>query len=39
MDQDIALSERAGFAAHLTKPVRVEALDGALETVLAAPAT
>lgn len=36
MEQDVEQSERAGFAAHLTKPVRVEALDEALKTVLAA---
>ncbi|HYP16328.1 MAG TPA: ATP-binding protein, partial [Opitutus sp.] len=35
MEQDMALSERAGFAAHLTKPVRIEALDEALKSVLA----
>jgi len=35
MEQDVEQSERAGFAAHLTKPVRVEALDEALKTVLA----
>ncbi|HYD83578.1 MAG TPA: ATP-binding protein, partial [Opitutus sp.] len=34
-EQDLALSEQAGFAAHLTKPVRIEALDEALKTVLA----
>jgi CheY-like chemotaxis protein len=35
MEQDVEQSERAGFAAHLTKPVRVEALDEALKTVMA----
>ncbi len=34
-ESDLALSQRAGFAAHLTKPVRIEALDAALKTVLA----
>lgn len=35
MDQDVAQSEEAGFAAHLTKPVRIESLDAALREVLA----
>lgn len=34
-EQDVELSERAGFTAHLTKPIRVEALDEALKMVLA----
>jgi CheY-like chemotaxis protein len=29
-DADVARSARAGFIAHLTKPVRVQALDAAL---------
>ena len=29
-DADVARSARAGFVAHLTKPVRVQALDAAL---------
>lgn len=35
MEQDLARSQEAGFSAHLTKPVRVEALDAALTSVLA----
>ncbi len=34
MEQDIARSQKAGFGAHLTKPVRVESLDSALATIL-----
>jgi signal transduction histidine kinase len=34
MDQDISLSKEAGFVTHLTKPVRREALDAALKTVI-----
>jgi len=30
MEHDVALSERAGFIAHLTKPVHVHSLDAAL---------
>jgi PAS domain S-box-containing protein len=30
MEQDVALSENAGFIAHLTKPVRAQSLDAAL---------
>jgi PAS domain S-box-containing protein len=33
MERDIAASEASGFAAHLVKPVRVEALDRALAAV------
>jgi CheY-like chemotaxis protein len=33
MDTDIALSREAGFVAHLTKPVSVQALDEALSVV------
>lgn len=33
-DQDIARSQSAGFVAHLTKPVRVQALDAALAAVV-----
>ncbi len=32
MEEDIARSRQAGFATHLTKPVRVQALDAALAT-------
>jgi CheY-like chemotaxis protein len=34
MEGDLARSQRAGFSAHLTKPVRVQALDAALAGVL-----
>ena len=30
MEEDVSRSQAAGFVAHLTKPVTVEALDGAL---------
>jgi CheY-like chemotaxis protein len=30
MDEDVERSQAAGFAAHLTKPVSVQALDRAL---------
>ncbi|WP_081888079.1 PAS domain S-box protein [Verrucomicrobium sp. BvORR034] len=33
MEQDVAHSHESGFSLHLTKPVRVEALDQAIETV------
>ncbi len=35
MDKDVSLSKEAGFVAHLTKPVRMQALDLALKTVIA----
>ena len=34
-EEDIARSQQAGFGVHLTKPVRVQALDGALAEVTA----
>ena len=34
MEQDIARSRQSGFGAHLTKPVRIEALDNALAAIL-----
>ncbi|MEO6005168.1 MAG: PAS domain S-box protein [Opitutus sp.] len=34
MDDDIERSRAAGFVAHLTKPIRVEALDAALRDLL-----
>jgi signal transduction histidine kinase/CheY-like chemotaxis protein len=34
MEQDVARSQQAGFGAHLTKPVRVAALDKALADIL-----
>lgn len=34
MEQDLVRSQQAGFSAHLTKPVRVQALDAALASVL-----
>jgi CheY-like chemotaxis protein len=30
MEEDVSRSQAAGFVAHLTKPITVEALDGAL---------
>jgi CheY-like chemotaxis protein len=36
MDEDIARSQAAGFAAHLTKPVRVQSLESALAAAAAA---
>ncbi|MFT3781685.1 MAG: response regulator [Nibricoccus sp.] len=33
MDEDVRRSEEAGFAAHLTKPVSIEAMDRALSLV------
>jgi CheY-like chemotaxis protein len=36
MDKDIARSREAGFASHLVKPVRIESLEKALATALAA---
>ncbi|HWA27899.1 MAG TPA: ATP-binding protein [Lacunisphaera sp.] len=35
METDLALSKEAGFIAHLTKPVSVQALDAALATAIA----
>jgi CheY-like chemotaxis protein len=35
MEQDVSRSKNAGFTAHLTKPVRMDSLDKALETILA----
>ena len=35
MDEDIEHSRRAGFSAHLTKPVRIQTLDAALGIALA----
>jgi len=34
MEEDVAHSQRAGFVAHLTKPVRIQSLDSALATAL-----
>jgi signal transduction histidine kinase len=34
-EQDLARSQQAGFSVHLTKPVRVQALDAALAQILA----
>ena len=34
MEQDLAQSESAGFVAHLTKPVRVQSLDAALNEAM-----
>lgn len=34
MDQDLARSRKAGFSVHLTKPVRIQALDAALTDIL-----
>jgi len=31
MEHDVAKSRRAGFATHLTKPVRIKMIDDALE--------
>lgn len=36
MEQDVDRSRAAGFSAHLTKPVRIEALDEALSVALTA---
>ena len=33
MEEDVNRSQEAGFAAHLTKPVSVQALDDALAAV------
>jgi signal transduction histidine kinase/CheY-like chemotaxis protein len=33
-EQDVARSQKSGFVAHLTKPVRMESLDSALATFL-----
>ena len=38
-EQDLAQSRDAGFVAHLTKPVRVQTLDGALEAAAACRAS
>jgi PAS domain S-box-containing protein len=37
MEEDIALSRAAGFAAHLTKPIKIQALDEALALALRTP--
>lgn len=34
MDQDVVRSEKAGFFTHLTKPIRMETLDAALNALL-----
>ena len=34
MEEDVAHSQKAGFVAHLTKPVRIQSLDSALATAL-----
>jgi CheY-like chemotaxis protein len=34
MDEDVAHSQKAGFVAHLTKPVRIQSLDSALVAAL-----
>ncbi|HEV2454559.1 MAG TPA: response regulator [Verrucomicrobiae bacterium] len=34
MDQDVARSENAGFDAHLTKPVRIQSLEAALDATV-----
>ena len=39
MEQDVAKSRAAGFGAHLTKPVRVQSLEKALESLAKTPAS
>ena len=39
MNGDIQKSLQAGFSEHLVKPVKLERLEAAIETVMAAPAT
>jgi PAS domain S-box-containing protein len=34
MEEDVAHSQKAGFVAHFTKPVRIQSLDSALATAL-----
>jgi PAS domain S-box-containing protein len=34
MEEDVVHSQKAGFVAHLTKPVRIQSLDSALATAL-----
>ncbi|HEY1717872.1 MAG TPA: ATP-binding protein [Verrucomicrobiae bacterium] len=34
MEQDVARSQKSGFVAHLTKPVRMESLDNALAAIV-----
>lgn len=34
MDSDLATSKNSGFSAHLTKPIRMDALEAALATAL-----
>jgi CheY-like chemotaxis protein len=36
MEQDIGRSQKAGFVIHLTKPIRMETLDAALNSILLA---
>ena len=38
MEEDLARSQNAGFARHLIKPVRVQALEAALAAMVAHPA-
>jgi PAS domain S-box-containing protein len=37
MEQDIGRSQKAGFITHLTKPIRMETLDAALNSILQPP--
>ena len=39
MNGDIQKSLQAGFSEHLVKPVKLERLEAAIETVMAAPST
>ena len=39
MNGDIQKSLQAGFSEHLVKPVKLERLEAAIETVMAAPAS
>jgi len=38
LEQDVNRSQAAGFATHLTKPVRIDSLESALDFTLRAPA-
>jgi CheY-like chemotaxis protein len=38
LEDDIALSREAGFAAHIVKPIQVRLLDEALDSLLPRPA-
>jgi CheY-like chemotaxis protein len=37
MEEDVQRSFEAGFATHLTKPVKIESLDQALDAILHRP--